>query len=277
MVKMSTVWDRTAEFLSENIAAILPIALIAFFVPASVGGSFQPVLQAATPGLALGLRLVQLLFAILSVWGSLVISAMALGAAGGETPVALARRRLVPALIVSLVLGAAMIALMLPISIFLGASGYDMAAIARGEAVAISPGAAGIVSIYFLVLAIAFLWVGARLIIVTPVIVREGLMLGAIRRSWQLTRGSTWRIIGVLILFVVVASVAALAANTVFGSIFALVAGGGQDGVSLAGVLTSIVTAAVQTGFLVLLPAFTAKLYLALAAQAALRTHVQTS
>jgi hypothetical protein len=41
MVKMSTVWDRTAEFLSDNIGAIVPVALLAFFVPASIGGSFQ--------------------------------------------------------------------------------------------------------------------------------------------------------------------------------------------------------------------------------------------
>ena len=277
MVKMSTVWDRTAEFLSENIAAILPIALFAFFVPASVGGSFQPVLLTATPGLALALRLVQLAFAILSVWGSLAITALALEGASGETAGTIARRRLLPALLVSVALGVAMIALVLPVSIVLAVSGYDLTAIGRGDAVEISSSAAAFVSIYFLVFSIAMLWIGARLIVVTPVIVREGLMLGSIPRSWRLTRGSTWRIIGVLILFVVVASVSALAANTVFGSIFALVAGGGEDGISLAGVLTSTVTAAVQTAFLVLLPAFTAKLYLALAAQAALRTHVQPS
>lgn len=277
MVKMSTVWDRTAEFLSENIAAILPIALFAFFVPSSVGGSFQPVFLTAAPGVALALRLVQLAFAILSVWGSLAITALALGSTGEETAGAIARRRLLPALLVSVVLGIAMLALVLPVSIFLAASGYDLTAIARGEAVEISSAAAGFVSIYVLVFSIAMLWIGARLIVVTPVIVREGLMLGSIRQSWRLTRGSTWRIVGVLILFVVVATVSALAANTVFGSIFALVAGGGEDGISLAGVLTSTVTAAVQTAFLVLLPAFTAKLYLALAAQAAARTPVRPS
>jgi hypothetical protein len=276
MVKMSTVWDRTAEFLSDNIGAIVPIALIAFFVPASISGNFDAVFLTATPGVILALRLVQLAFAILSVWGSLVITAMALERAGGEPATTTARRRLLPALAVSVALGILMMALTLPAPLFLAANGYDLTAIARGEMVAISPAAAGFIWIYFLVLLIALGWVGARLIVTTPVIVREQRMFSAIPQSWRLTRGSTWRIIGVLILFVVVATVSALAANTVFGSIFALVAGGGEGGISLAGVLTSIVTAAVQTAFLVLLPAFTAKLYLALSAQAGLRTHVPT-
>lgn len=277
MVKMSTVWDRTAEFLSDNIGTVVPIALLAFFVPASIGGSLQPVFLTASPGVVLALRLVQLAFAILSVWGSLVITAMALGGMGGETAASLARRRLLPALAVSVALCVGMVALTLPAPLFLAANGYDLTAIARGEAAAISSSVAGTLSIYFLILSAAFIWIGARLIVVTPVVVREGRMFGAIPRSWRLTRGVTWRIIGALILFFIVAAVASLAANTVFGSIFALVAGGGEDGVSLAGVLTSIVTAAVQTAFMVLLPAFTAKLYLGLSARADLLDPVQPS
>lgn len=196
MVKMSTVWDRTAEFLSDNIGAVVPIALIAFFVPASIGGSFQSVFLTASPGLVLALRLVQLAFAVLSVWGSLVITAMALDGASGETAGATARRRLLPALAVSVVLGIAMLALTLPIPVFLAGYGYDLTAIARGEAVEIDATAAAFVWIYFLLLSIAFVWIGARLIVTTPVIVREQRMLGAVPQSWRLTRGSTWRIVG---------------------------------------------------------------------------------
>jgi hypothetical protein len=277
MVKMSTVWDRTAEFLSDNIGAVVPIALIAFFVPASIGGSFQAVFPTAGPGLAFALALVQLAFAILSLWGSLVITAMAIQGATGETAGAIALRRLPKAFAVWIVLGvAATAAIILPVSAYLAASGYDMMPAARGQAVEMSRTAATVVVLYLLLAILAYIWLSARLIVTTPVIVREGRMFGAIRASWNLTRGSGWRIVGVLILFAVVAVVSWLAANTVFGSIFALVAGSGEGGISLAGVLTSIVTAAVQTAFQVLLPAFTAKLYLALSAQAGLRTHVPT-
>ncbi|UZK66030.1 glycerophosphoryl diester phosphodiesterase membrane domain-containing protein [Sphingomonas sp. M1-B02] len=271
MVKMGTVWDRTAEFLSDNIGALLPISLLAFFVPASIEGNFEAAMVGATPGLVITLYLVQLAFAILSVWGSLVITAMALDLASSETAGALAGRRLGPALLVWIVMLLVIMAMALPIPMVLAANGADAMAIARGEDMAISGPVATFVALYALLLLVLLFWLAARLIVATPVIVRENRMFGALRQSWRLTRGLALRIVGVLILYAIVSWVAQLAANTVFGSIFALVAGGGE-GVTLAGVLTSIVVAAVQTAFMVIAAAFTAKLYLALTAQAGLRT-----
>jgi hypothetical protein len=271
MVKMSTVWDRTAEFLSDNIGTILPIALLAFFVPASIEGNFQAAMRDAGLSLIVALRLVQLAFAVLSVWGSLTLVAMALDLADGSTAGIVARNRLLPALAVSITLAAAALVLVLPIPGILAATGYDLMGIARGDDVSLSGAAATMIAAYGLVLMAFFLWIGARLIVTTPVIVREKRMFGALRQSWKLTRGSTLRIIGVMLLFALVAWVSMLAANLVFGSVFALVTGGGADGVTLAGVLTSIAVAAVQTGFTVLVPAFTAKLYLALTADAGFR------
>jgi hypothetical protein len=271
MVKMGTVWDRTAEFLSDNLGAVLPVALLAFFVPASISSNLEAVIAGASIPLALGLRLVELLLAIVSIWGSLAIVAMALDGGEEASPAAIARRRLPAALAVSVVLGLAAGALVLPIPLFLYATGHDLMAIAQGRQIEISRFAAWTVAIYSLVLLLAMLWLGARLFVINPAIVRERLVFGAVARSWSLTRGSAVRIVGVMILFAVVGAVARLAAGTVFGSIFALVAGNDAEGISLAGVLTSIVTAAVQTAFMVLFPAFEAKLYLALAAQAPLR------
>src|SRR6187549_1061232 len=94
MVKMGTVWDRTAEFLSDNIGTILPIALLAFFVPASIEGNFQAAMEGASFTLILTLRLVQLAFGILSLWGSLTITVMALDMAGIETAGGMAGKRL---------------------------------------------------------------------------------------------------------------------------------------------------------------------------------------
>ncbi|RYD59610.1 MAG: hypothetical protein EOP60_01965 [Sphingomonadales bacterium] len=271
---MGTVWDRTAEFLSDNIAAILPIALLAFFVPASIEGNFQAAMEGASPELILTLRIVQLAFGLLSLWGSLTITVMALDMAGIENAGRLAGKRLPAALLVAVVCIAAMFVLLLPIPAVLSANGIDMMAIAQGRDFDLGTGLAGFVAIYLIVLAGLLLWVGARLVVTTPVIVREGRWLSALTQSWKLTRGVAWRVIGVMLLFVLISWVSILAANTVFGSVFALIAGGDSAGVSLAGVLTSIVVAAVQTGFTVLIPAFTAKLYLALAAAMGLREGV---
>jgi hypothetical protein len=278
MVKMSTVWDRTAEFLSDHIGAVLPIALLAFFVPASISSNLEVAMLGAGPGVMLALRLTELALAVLSLWGSLTVAAMALDGSSGDAAGKIARLRLPRAFLVWMTLGiAAIAAIIVPVSVLLSATGHDLTAMAQGQEVEISQTAASTIMFYLLAAALAFLWIGARLVVTTPAIVREGLAFGAIRRSWSLTRGIAWRIIGVLILFAIVSTVSWLAANTVFGSIFALVAGSGADGVSLASVLTSIFTAAVQTAFMVLFPAFTAKLYLALAAQAALHMPVPSA
>jgi hypothetical protein len=64
MVKMGTVWDRTAEFLTDNLTAIVPIALLAFFVPFSIQGNFAHIRDGANPGFALTLQLVSLAFGL---------------------------------------------------------------------------------------------------------------------------------------------------------------------------------------------------------------------
>jgi hypothetical protein len=271
MAKMGTVWDRTAEFLSDNLGVILPVALLAFFVPASIEGSFQAAKAGAGPALTLSLYAVQLLFGVLSIWGSLTIAAMALDMADARGAGAIGRARLPAALAVTVVLFVVMLVAVLPIPVALQLGGYDLLAIASGQSASLSPQIASGIALYGLVLLGLFLWLGARLMVVNPVIVREKKMFAALRQSWRLTRGMTWRIIGVMLLFVLVSWVSMLAANMVFGSIFTLVAGGPSDGISLAGVLTSVVVAAVQTGFTVLVPVFTAKLYLALSAEMGLR------
>lgn len=264
MAKMSTVWDRTAEFLSDNIGAVLPIALLAFFLPASIEGNFEAATAGAGSGLLWTFRLVQFAFALLSVWGTLALTAMALDMGSeSETPGMIAGKRLPLALLVGIVTLVAVCALALPIPIVLAANGIDLNAIAEGGEIPMTVGIAGFVALYALAIAGLVIWLAARMILTTPVIVREGRGLGALRQSWRLTRGIALRVIGVIFLFALLSWVASLAANTVFGSVFALIAGPDRGGVTLGGVLTSIIVAAVQTAFTVLIPIFTAKLYLA--------------
>lgn len=265
MVKMAGVWDRTAEFLGDNLAAVLPIALLTFFVPASIQGNFAAAMIGAGDSLKILLTVLQIVFAILSVWGSLAITAMALDIAGERSATSIATRRLLPALLVSIVMILVASALVLPVPGVLAFNGYDMAAMARNEEVNMSMTVAMFIVLYLVALVFVIVWLIARFVVATPVLVRESRVLSALGESWRLTRGVALRIVGVIILFAIVSWVATLAAMTVFGSIFALVAGRG-DGVTLSSVMTSIVVAAVQSAFMVIPPVFTAKLYLALTA-----------
>lgn len=265
MVKMGAVWERAAEFITDNLNAILPIALFAFFLPFSIRGNFARVSENGPFELALVLDLISVVFGILALWGSLTVIAMSLERGEGGNAGAIAGKRLPAALLVWIGLLAAMIALVLPVPLLLSANGYDPQAVVQKQ-VTVAPAVAWAINLYLLGLAALLVWLGARLILVSPVIVQEKKVFGALARSFQLTRGVTLRIVGVILLYVAVALVAIWATQTVFGSIFQLIAGP-MTGLSLSSVLTSVMVAAVQTAFMLIVPAFTSKLYQALTAQ----------
>jgi hypothetical protein len=270
MISMSNIWDRTAEFLSDNLGALLPIALLAIFVPTCITGNFAELRTGAESGLKLALSVASLAFQILSFWGGLVIMALALDPSSAKGAQGIATRRLLPAIGVMLVLLVAILLLTLPIWGILVASGYDFMAAAAGNPPPPPPGGASLaLAIYTLVLVPLLLWISARLVVVTPAVLAERRGLGAIPRSFWLTRGVALKIVGVILLYAVVSFVATAAAQGAFGTIFKLVtsSNGVDDGLSLAGVLTSIVVAAVSTAFTVLSAAFSAKLFAALAAR----------
>jgi hypothetical protein len=257
MLKMGTVWDRTAEFLTDNLATLLPIGLFAFFVPFSIRGNFAYAAESAGFEFQLVLQLVSLGFAILAVWGSLAITAMVLDSGAGASAGTTGTKRLLPALAVAVTMLAALLLAWAPAAIVIGIYGYDF------EAAFTSP--FGWPLALYCVVAVAFaLWFSARMMLVNPVIVAEKSIFGAIPRSFRLTRGVTLPIVGVLLLYILVSLVAVLATQIVFGSIFALLAGAPDSPVSLSRVLTSVMVAAVQTGFTMIVPVFTANLYLAL-------------
>lgn len=262
MVSMGTVWDRATEFLSDNLSAIFPLALFAIFVPLSISQSLEPLTKSGGPA-AMGFNLASIGLSVVSLWGQVAIMALALDALGGRAgATATANRRLLPVIGVSLVLFIGFFVLLLPFGIALGLSGFDFQAAMAGGKAALPPAAGLFLGLYSLLFVVILIWLAARLLLVTPTIIMERHGIGAIGRSFTLTRGVQWKIIGVLLLYVIVLLVSYLAAKFVFGSIFGLIAGGDAP-VTVGSVLTSIMVSVVLTAFTVLAAAFTAKLYLA--------------
>ena len=267
MVSMGNVWDRTAEFLSDNLGTLLPIALLAIFVPSTISANLSGLQQNATPGTAMLLALGVFVLAMVSFWGQLAVTALAIDPALGRQASQVATRRFPAALLLMILLVVVVIALMIPAGIILAVGGVDLATLQSGTTPEIPPVVAVWVFFYGLVVLILAFWVMARMAVVVPAVVGDRLAIGALARSWRLTRGIALKIVGVLILYFIVSIVANLAATSAFGAIIHLVAGSGEDGISLASVLTTIVGGAVSTGFTVLGTAFLAKLYIALLAR----------
>ena len=260
-VNMGNVWDRATEFLSDNLSVIVPVALVGIVLPDAVSTIIAPLgPQSSTATAVVGV--IGLALSLVALWGQLAIVALAIDPpAGRQAAVRRASARFLPMIGVSLVLLLGFTLLILPIPIILALSGYDVQAAMNGAQVEVPTAAGGFVALYALVLLPVLFFIAARMALLTPVIVAERLGLGAVRRSFDLTRGIVWKVIGVMILYGIVFGVALLAARTVFGSILELLVGG-EGVVSAATVLTAIVVSVVQAVFVVLAAAFVAKLYL---------------
>lgn len=265
MVTISAVWDRTTEFLSDNAGAVIGIAALTIFLPGIAESVLTPLQAAAEPGgLKVVLSIVALAIALLNLFGQLALTALALDPALGQRGAfGTAAARFLPMIGVSIALLILALLVVLPPIVALAAGGVDFETMRPGWTESLSPATIWFVSLYSLALIPFMVWATARLSLVLAVVAGERLGLGALRRSWALTRGSVLRIIGACVLLLVVGGVAILATQTVFGSVFRLVLGDSGQ-INLAMILTAVFVSLVSTALAVILTAFLAKLYLAL-------------
>ncbi|VVT16664.1 conserved membrane hypothetical protein [Sphingomonas sp. EC-HK361] len=256
MVRIGTVWDRTTEVIGGRGNMLAGIAATGIFLPSIVQAAFRDFALPAA-------QLVGLLAAIVMLWAQLaIVAASSDPSTTGGSAQRIATARFLPAMGVVIIVVIVAAILSLPGITLLIASGFDFAAAQAGRTQgAIDAGKAAGSGLYFFVFALFMLWLGARLIVLYPVIVNERLGLGAIARSFRLTRGLTWKVIGVLILYAIVFLVALMAATSIVGLVFRLILG--SDSVALVTFLAGIAGAIVTTIFSVLQAVFTAQLYLA--------------
>lgn len=276
-VDISAVWDRATEFLGDHLATLMPIAVPWIYLPLAVQTAIAPLAKSGD-ATATAAQIGSFALTLLGIWGQLQVLALALdparGAAGSR---AAATARIGPVLVLTLVLGIGALLLVAPIAVALAMAGLDFQAVMQASASGtpvppppgMTPAIGGFILFYALAMSAVFLWVAVRLALVNAVLVAEGGWFGAIGRSFALTRGRVLALVGVLLLFVVVSAVATLAAQTVFGAIFALVLGG-EGAPTLATVVTSAVVAVVSTAFTLLSAAFVGKFYVAARAQEAI-------
>lgn len=266
MVNMGNVWDRTTEFLSDNLGAILPVALVALVLPAAVA----QVLAGALPQIGVvPVYIAAVVVTLPALWGQLFVIRLALDPdAGRASALGGASRAFLPALLAMLLLFVLWIVLCAPVAIAFALSGVDITALQAGSSTAfatMSGGAALFIFLYGLVLAAFIIFVSVRLAMLYPVVATEGGVIGAVRRAFALSRGMFWRILGVMVLFGLVYWVASLAVGMVFGLLFKFIApGAGPFGVGA--IVVGLLQGLVQAAYTLLISAFTAKLYNAVTA-----------
>jgi hypothetical protein len=264
MVNMGNVWDRTTEFLSDNLGAVVSIALLTIFVPQSISGAIKLAGTGVAPGLGQGIVLALLLPML---WGQLAITALALRPdAGRGAAQSTATRRFLQSLLAMLILFALIVVLFLPIVFALVASGFDLKLLVDpnvGSHVDVGPWTAGFVSLYGLAWLVVAIFISVRFsTLLVAVIAAEGGVVAALRRSFALSRGIAWKLLGVVLLFGLVVGVASIAVTSVFGALFRVLDPTAGP-FSIGSIIVAILGGLVTTAYYVVQSSFMAKVYLA--------------
>jgi hypothetical protein len=256
MAKLSitAAWEESAAFVKREGRLLFPIAFLLVSLPSAVLQILVPppipgTLPEPGPWMAFLPAIV-----IVSMIGALAISFLALrpGASVGEA-LQVGLRRFLPLLAALLLLSLGVVLLMLPVVLVLA-----VLVVAGGSspALAVLP---------LLILGPLLIALSVRLMLIQPAAAVEPIgPIALIQRSWRLTAGHFWQLLGLLLLLILVALVVLAAVAAVFGILIALVMGAPTPG-SLASFLIAIVSAVVQAVISAVTATLIARIYAQLA------------
>lgn len=262
MPRISTIWDRTTEVLAGRAGILTTIAALLLFAPAVA----QAVLAATTGAESIVVSLWNIVALVLTIWASLSLTAVASDpAVTREGALATGLARLGAGLGILVIAMVIALLALVPGVLLLVAGGLKFLPTGKIDPASAAGTAALVGMLYFFVLSLVALWVSARLVPLFAIVVNERRGLGAFRRSFELTRGSTLKLIGVMILYAIVLFVVFAAATTVVGLILRLVLG--TEAAAAISIGVAVVAGVVTAGAAVVQNVFSAQFYVATAAE----------
>lgn len=264
MAKIGTIWDRAVDFVRDHLGEAMPVLLATQFAVPAINGSLNGLRAGAGSGVTAALGILSVAAALVSLWGALYLIAFAAQPNGQEqhrVALSLAKARFLPMIGISIVMIVALSVLAVPGIVLAVASGFDFTSLMRGVPPQPTEFAKlGGALLYFVALALFILWASARLLPINAVVAHERRGVGALRRAFELTRGMTIKLIGVLILYAIVAGIAVSAAQFAIGGIIGLLTSG-TGALSPAIIAGAFAVAAVSTVLALYQSAFVGKLY----------------
>jgi hypothetical protein len=254
-MSVSTAWDETAALARAQGWRLFGLAFLFLALPGAAVRALAPVtMPGRVPATGLWLALVPLL-CVASLIGALAISHIALQAGAG-LGAALRRgvgwKRLLTLLCAALLVAGTGLLLAMPLLLLAaGATRY------LGEDGLLAAWL-GLVALFLMMLILVF-W--TRMVLLTPIAAAEELgPMRLILRSWDLTRGHFWRLLGALLVVLGVSLVVMIASSLLVGLLVALIAGRpAPGGASMALIL--LVSALVQAVISGIFTIFVARLY----------------
>lgn len=222
-LSITRAWNETVAFMQRESRLVLPIAFLLVSLP---GAALQYAMPTPEPGAPIDLagwmrdiRTVMLFLpvvAILSLIGTIAINHLAIkpGRSVAEA-LQVGARRFIFLFLAWLLLALVAMVACLPLALLVKGQGFG-----AGQA----PG--GLFLLAVLVYFLLILAASIRLILTTPVCAAESAgPIAILTRSWELTRGHFWRLLGFVLLFWLAAFVAIIAISAVIGIVIFIATG----------------------------------------------------
>lgn len=258
-LSISKAWDETKDVLARDGRLIGAVALAAVLLPQAIAGVIAPPPNLSGEQPPSWMPALTMLIALAGIIGQIAVTRLAIGPATsvGEA-IMHGLRRLLPAFAAILLFA---LPLVVALAIVLAVVGGP-AAIETMRAGGTPDPSIGTAILLFIVIAVA---VSVRFQMIIPVATAEkGGPVHILRRSWQLSAGHYWRLLGFLLLVCVVALVILLLAQIV-GGLLAQALFGEARPLSVAALLVALITGLAQTAFAVVAATMLARIYVQLA------------
>lgn len=259
-LSIGKAWDEAKAALLANRKLIVPVALGLILLPAVIVSMVEPRVPPGEQPPAGPWMLIALVMVIVMIAGQLAIVLQvngwrgsvgeAIGKAGRRTPI------FVLAALIYLV------PMILLFSILLGVAGMGTSATGQIDWNNLSS-AGWLVILLFLT---AFAFVSVRLLPLLAVVASEAVgPVAALKRSFALSSGHFWRLIGFLVLLMVAFLILALTVGAVIGSLVKLTLGEPEPW-TLSLLLIALAGGLVQAGFVMVYAGMLGRIYAQLAA-----------
>ncbi|HUE78863.1 MAG TPA: glycerophosphoryl diester phosphodiesterase membrane domain-containing protein [Sphingomicrobium sp.] len=269
VLSISKAWDETRDILARNGKLLTTVAAAMILLPQVVVGVVTgQAADTSSPGLSAGVLM--LIAGLIGVVGQLAIARLALG-----TKVSVAESighglRRAPAFIGSLLL------ILLGVIAFFLVAGAILIGLGAIDGTVTEPRPRDVV-IILLVLFIPMLIIAVRLFPTVPVATTEDQgPVGILTRSWALTRGHFWRLLGFIAIFIIAALVTAAAVGAVGGAIIALLFGIPEP-FTLGALVIALLMGLVQAALVLVYVVMIARIYVQLAGDGAAEASVPTT
>jgi hypothetical protein len=261
-LSISSAWSETATFVKREAGTLflisfgllaLPSILLQIGMPYLFGGGLM-MTPGTRPDPSLILHalpwfaLLVIPLVLLNLWGTLTLNVLALRretVAGAAF--ALAARRILPVLGAGLLVGIGAVVLMAPVIAV-------VAFVGRG-------GHVGLLALLFLAAFVLILALWIRLMLINAVGAAEPVgPIEILRRSWVLTAGHFWKLLGFLLLMLVVYMVLALVVGGIGGILVVLAMGPPLPGTAAA-IVVSLLSGVLQAVCLLYFLVLVARIY----------------